>query len=556
MKNVLFKLVLISLLITFSCEEDIDTPPTLSIVTPTSTVTLNGLTEVVIDANDDVKVKNVELYFNNILIRTDDSEPYSFLLDLNAYPSGSYALKSIAYDNKNQSTSKEIVVTVNNPVPSVSIVSPENGEKFSGFKEFLIEAIDDDSVAKIELFIDNALVGSDDVSPYIFIIDFTTYNPGIHAVKAIATDRSGATAKHEIIIEVIQIVQLDRPIGLTASKGTYGSKIVVQWSAIPGAETYEIYRKAPSDEDYIHMANTPLNSFTDENVENPLTDYFYKVRVYNSEFAFSAFSDVGFGYSNGQKYQLVRSFGEEGTSSEQFGFVALISIDDSGILYLSDNSNIKKFTSEGEFLGLFKSSGDSQAPLFIGQRVVTSSGYNLIIEENNVLVAKVPTGMNIVGQMGHDGSHIYLAVNYNAAEGYNHHRIYKYDLDGNMLTSFGSKGSQPGQFNEPWGVSFYNDQIIVTSQLGKKAVFFTTDGYFVKEIDFASIANITYGNFVKDGVLYVAAGAFVIKTDFNGTRFEKIGEGILTGATSVVVDNAGNIIVAEPYERKIRVFHE
>jgi hypothetical protein len=554
MNRFLLTILFLSLVIAFSCDEEPDAPPTISVVSPQIANVLHGLIELVIDATDDHHVENVQLYFDNVLIGSDDTEPYSFFLDLNKYSTGTHVLKITAYDDKHQLTTKETIVIVDNPVPSVSIVSPSSGVKLAGTKAFVVEASDDDSVVKVELFVDNVLVGSDEISPYNFTVDFTSYNPGLHTVKAVATDKSGTTSKHEITIEVAKINLLDRPSNFTASKGTYGTKIGIQWSAVSGGITYDIYRKKPGDVDYSHLAYTTSRSFSDEDVASPLLNYYYKVRVYNNEFEYSAFSDADFGFK--QKYQLVTSFGEQGSSPNQFSFVALISMDNAGILYLADDYNIKKYTSAGEFLGLFKSTGDTQAPLFVGNRVVTSANYNLVIEENNSVIANIPTGMNIVGQFATDGSNIYVAVNYNPAEGYNHHKIYKYDLNGNLLTSFGSKGSQPGQFNEPWGVSFYQDQIIVTSQLGKKAVFFTTSGQFVKEIDFSGIANITYGNFVKDGWLYVAAGAFVIKTDLQGNGMEKIGEGMLSSATSVVVDDSGNVIVAEPYQRKIRVFHQ
>jgi hypothetical protein len=441
------------------------------------------------------------------------------------------------------------------PRPLVQIVSPVNGTQIVGVKEFVVEASDDDEIQKVEILVDNVFLGIDDAVPYTFTLDLTDYPFGLHTVKAIATDTKGSTASHEIVIEVT--AELDRPIDLSVSKGEFNNKIALAWSHVPGALNYEVYRKLPSESDYHKIGSTAENSLTDTDIPEPLVQIFYKVRVYNTEFAYSEFTDVDYGYTTIEKYNLIRSFGEEGTSPHQFGFAPLISIDQFGILYISDGSqsNIKKYTVNGEYIDLFKSGVDSQAPLFVGEAVVTSNGYNLVIEKNGMLIADIPTGMNIVGQAGSDDEgNIYIAVNYNAAEEYNHHRIYKYDQQGNPLTSFGTKGMGVGQLNEPWGVSFINNHIVVTSQANKKAQFFTKDGVFVKEFDFSNIANILYGNFVKDGYLYIAAGEFIIKTDFEGAIVEKIGSGILTKATSVVVDDAGNIIVSEPYERKIRVF--
>src|SRR5258706_13773321 len=131
---------------------------------------------------------------------------------------------------------------------------------------------------------------------------------------------------------------------------------------------------------------------------------------------------------------------------------------------------------------------------------------------------------------------IFFAVNHNLDEGYNHHRIYKYDINGNFIMSWGSKGNEEGQLNEPWGVTLYKENIIVTCQLNLRAQFFSTSGQFIKSIDLSKIANITYGNYVKDDVLYIAAGSFVLKTDLDGKIIEKIVEDSLNNAKSIIVE--------------------
>ncbi|MCP4460544.1 MAG: hypothetical protein GY816_21360 [Cytophagales bacterium] len=109
------------------------------------------------------------------------------------------------------------------------------------------------------------------------------------------------------------------------------------------------------------------------------------------------------------------------------------------------------------------------------------------------------------------------------------------------------------RWNEPWGVSFFNEHIVVSNQENVKTVFYDTSGNYIKEWDFSNITDKLYGNFVKDDNIYIAAGDFVIKTDFDGEVIEKLGEGIVSGVTSVVVDSESNVVVAEPYNRKIKV---
>jgi hypothetical protein len=256
-------------------------------------------------------------------------------------------------------------------------------------------------------------------------------------------------------------------------------------------------------------------------------------------------------------YDVIGSFGQAGYGEDQFGFVALISIDDNDILYLSDTDqrNIKIYTVDGSFQGLLKSNVSSRAPIFVGDKIITTAGEDLVIEESGQLYIGVNTELNMVGQMaGNKEGYVYFAVNFNPYERYEHHRIYKYDLKGNLVTSWGEKGHREGQLKDPWGVSLYKGEVVVTCQSNPRAQFFTRKGKFIRSIDLSRIASSTYGNYIKDDFLYVACGSFVVKTDLEGRVIKKIGEGTLDFATSVVVDNEGNVIVADPYSRRIVVF--
>jgi hypothetical protein len=282
------------------------------------------------------------------------------------------------------------------------------------------------------------------------------------------------------------------------------------------------------------------------------------VRAHNSATVFGELSDADYGYTTGKAYDIVRVFGKEGTHDDEFGFIPLISIDNTDMLYLVDQyqSKIKKFSVDGTYQGLLKSNVDSQAPAFFGNETITSQGQNLVIDDNGQPKANVATGVNINGQMTVDNNgNIYFPTDWSPVDGFDHHRIYSYDINGNYLGNWGTKGTGEGQLSSPWGVSFYKDNIVVTCQENPRAQFFSTSGQYIRSIDFSSVTSVTYGNFLKDDVLYVAAGAFVIKTDLDGKFFERIGEGVVGLASSVVVDSSGNVIVTDPYMRKIYVFN-
>lgn len=79
--------------------------------------------------------------------------------------------------------------------------------------------------------------------------------------------------------------------------------------------------------------------------------------------------------------------------------------------------------------------------------------------------------------------------------------IYKFDKDGNFITSFGRKGQGPGeiQFVRLFGID-NEDRIIVQDHTNKKLLFFKTDGSLIKETRFGKKLHTMYplpnGNYI------------------------------------------------------------
>jgi hypothetical protein len=74
MKNILFKSLLLSFFIIFSCEE-IDNPPTVLITSPVDGEVFAGVKEFIVDASDDIAVIKVDLFIDNVFTGTDDVSP-------------------------------------------------------------------------------------------------------------------------------------------------------------------------------------------------------------------------------------------------------------------------------------------------------------------------------------------------------------------------------------------------------------------------------------------------------------------------------------------------
>ncbi|MFD2035791.1 Ig-like domain-containing protein [Belliella marina] len=173
-------------------------PPTVSITSPSDNAhfTQGEAINIVANAQDsDGTVAKVEFYNGNTLLGTVTSSPYSFNWD-NA-PTGTHTITAKATDDKGSvTTSAPINVHVSekpNTPPTVSITSPSDNAHFTQGEAINIVANAQDSdgtVAKVEFYNGNTLLGTATSSPYNFNWDNAPV--GTHTITAKATDDKGA----------------------------------------------------------------------------------------------------------------------------------------------------------------------------------------------------------------------------------------------------------------------------------------------------------------------------------------------------------------------------
>src|SRR2546426_316790 len=89
------------------------TPPTCSISSPSSGVSVSGTITVSVTASDNTDVTRVELYVDNFFGFTDSAAPFSFAWDTTTVGNGSHSLTAKAYDAAgNFGTSTSVTVNV------------------------------------------------------------------------------------------------------------------------------------------------------------------------------------------------------------------------------------------------------------------------------------------------------------------------------------------------------------------------------------------------------------------------------------------------------------
>ncbi|WP_348080239.1 6-bladed beta-propeller [Mucilaginibacter sp.] len=356
-------------------------------------------------------------------------------------------------------------------------------------------------------------------------------------------------------------VILDRPINLKATKGAFGTKIVLSWTAIPLAKNYQVYKFNDTEQQYKLLGSAADTTLTDNSVAT-LTKTFYKVKVFNSEKEYSLFSDIDYGYASGKNYTKAFSFGSEGAGIGQFEFAMHVETDKFNNIYVSDENNrrVQKFDNAGNYLSLFYSGPEARAVAFLsnGNAVVTNAfgvAYVSIIDKDGNFVTRwgtYGTGdskfQNIEEIALDDEQNIYVV------DGQNNY-VQKFDQTGKFLLKFQAATQAPNQIDGPYpfGIAYMNNKIFVTSPRNSMVRVFDKSGKFLTSWDAGAAS---YAIKSKGSSLYIACSKYILKTDEKGEIKEKIGEGDFSTNTAIglAINSNDEIIVSDVYAHKILIF--
>lgn len=260
--------------------------------------------------------------------------------------------------------------------------------------------------------------------------------------------------------------------------------------------------------------------------------------------------------------KLLTHWGSQGSGDGQFGLVLPHSVtipdlivDGQGNVYVADfgnsrevvnpdNARVQKFDAHGKFLLAWGTAGNDDGK-FIR-----------------------PIGMAIDPQ-----GNIYISDEQN-------YRIEKFDSTGKFLTEFGSSGSGDGQFLRPRHIAMDDQDNIYVADFGNDRIQkLDHNGKFLAKWDSCGEYPLTGPvglAFDGQGNLYVSLyGAFPLPANPSiaqlGNRICKLdhagrflfewggkgaGDGQFNGPGAIVVDNAGNVYVADTGNHRIQKFRQ
>jgi len=178
--------------------------PVVSITSPAnfSNYTTGDNVLITAQASDpDGSIAQVEFFNGGISIGVDNAAPYEATLT-NAEV-GSYVLTAVATDNQGLttiSTVVNVIVTLPNQLPTVSLTSPSAGAVFTVGENITLSATASDAdgnIIQVEFFNGNLSLGVDNSAPYSIVLGNAV--AGSYNLQAVATDDKNGTKASEVI---------------------------------------------------------------------------------------------------------------------------------------------------------------------------------------------------------------------------------------------------------------------------------------------------------------------------------------------------------------------
>lgn len=134
-------------------------------------------------------IVSVDFYEGTTLIATEIESPYEYTVIPTG--AGEYSWTAIVMDS-DSATATSNTVTLTLAAPTVSITSVTVTDDITpGIIDIAATATDNVSVAQVDFYANDVLIGTDLTSPYTF--SWTNVTDGVYIIHAVATDNDGAT---------------------------------------------------------------------------------------------------------------------------------------------------------------------------------------------------------------------------------------------------------------------------------------------------------------------------------------------------------------------------
>lgn len=185
----------------------VNAPPTVAVTAPAANTIVTAPATLSLTANatdSDGSIAKVELYQGGTLLGTATQAP--FAIAWADAPAGSYKLTAVATDNHGASTTSAAVPIIVNAPPTVALTAPADQAILVHPTDLVLSANaadSDGSIAKVEFYQGQTLLGSSAQAPYSFTLPSAA--PGVYNLTTVATDNYGASTTSAAITATVDI---------------------------------------------------------------------------------------------------------------------------------------------------------------------------------------------------------------------------------------------------------------------------------------------------------------------------------------------------------------
>lgn len=177
-----------------------------------NTVIKNSTIEVTL--RNDANIDSIKLFFDENLLGSLSSPPYTFQFDPNSYSDGDYRLKVEVLSGNEVIASKILETKIDNTGPSLIIETLNEDQKICGEIELVPQITDEISeVSKVEVFLDEDTVEVfENTSDFSFILNQVNHESGNRKLKFVMEDTVGNVSKDSLnIVLSKEVVSLRFP---------------------------------------------------------------------------------------------------------------------------------------------------------------------------------------------------------------------------------------------------------------------------------------------------------------------------------------------------------
>jgi hypothetical protein len=262
-------------------------------------------------------------------------------------------------------------------------------------------------------------------------------------------------------------------------------------------------------------------------------------------------------------YDFIAKFGEYGSGSGQFIMPQGVACDGAGYIYVVDSGNnrIQKFTPSGVFDSEWTTTNYPYG-------IAIDSGYVYISEKYPGLIEKYTTGGSLVDSWGTgelfipqgmaiDNGYLYVAD-------WGSDCVVKYTTDGTYVTQWGTTGSGNGEFADPFDVAVDSSgNVYVSDEDNERVQKFNSSGVYQTQWPTDIYTWMEPQGIAADSAdfIYVVTHYEVQKFLSDGTHRTEWGsagdgDGQLSSARALFIDDAGFVYVADTQNSRIQIFQK